>query len=390
MMKPILMPQVGQDIEVAILLEWKVECGDTVTATDIVALVESDKATFEVEALTDGVVLKRLLAAGEEGSVLAPIAFVGEPDETVPAEILPGEGAATASATSLLPRAPPTLPAATAGRIVAAPAARRFAREHGIDLATVIGTGPRGRIVREDVQAVIDKKPQPARPTTAACAETEELPFSKIRSRVAERLSHSKKTIPHYYLYVDVSMAAAMHWRKATLQASATKISITDIIVYTAAHVLRAYPKLNAHVSEDKLIVHKHIHVGVAVSVDDGLLVPVVADADTLSLEQISAQVRNCARGARDGLLKTHAVGTFTISNLGMYGVDMLLPIINPPECAILGVGAVSERPCVTANGIASAPMMTLSLACDHRAVDGSYAAGFLQDVKQSLERFDP
>jgi pyruvate dehydrogenase E2 component (dihydrolipoyllysine-residue acetyltransferase) len=245
-------------------------------------------------------------------------------------------------------------------------------------LSTVTGTGPGGRIVKEDVLAAVAQRPS-----------TEEVIFSKLRRKVAERLTHSKQNIPHFYLYVDVNMSEALDWRRNNNQTSAVEATITDMIVQAVGRGLTRFPRLNAHVADGKMILHQDINIGVAVSVEDGLVVPVVARADTLSLEQISQQVRENADGARGGVLKPHATGTFTVSNLGMHGVGMFLPIINPPECAILGVGAVTKRPCVTdAAEMGVADVMTLALACDHRAVDGTYAAAFLDEVKKSLEHF--
>lgn len=386
MAQAVLMPQVGQDIETAVLVEWKVQCGDTVKATDVIALVESDKATFEVEAMAEGVILERVLEEGAEGKVLAPIAYIGKAGESVkseePQELKTAEPEPSVDS-SQTATAPPT----RKDRIIAAPAARRLAKEHGIDLATVKGTGPQGRIVKDDVLAVVGQ--ELLTPAPGPDDDIEEIPFSKLRSRIASRLTQSKQNIPHFYLYVDVDMTEAMTWRKAHNQESDTKISVTDMIVFATARALRTYPRLNAHVAENKLILHKHIHVGLAVSVEDGLVVPVIDDTDTLSLDQTALVIRTSAQGARDGLLKAQSVGTFTISNLGMYEVGMFLPIINPPECAILGVGAISARPCIKHGGIAIAQMMTLALACDHRAVDGAYAAEFLQDLKQKLEQFE-
>jgi pyruvate dehydrogenase E2 component (dihydrolipoamide acetyltransferase) len=384
MAEPVLMPQVGQDIETAVLLEWTVAVGDPVKANDVIALVESDKATFEVEAMAEGVVLKQLLEQGEEGKVLEPIAYVGQPGEEIEPETASDgpEPAAQISEVSAA-QAPASAPPVD-GHIAAAPAARRLAKERGVDLSTVSGTGPGGRIVRSDVLAAVSAAP--AR-SAGASGDTKELIFSRLRRKVAERLTHSKQSIPHFYLYVDVDMGAALEWRRTYNERAATKATITDLIVRATAKALAQYPRLNGHVTEEKLIVHENINIGVAVSVDDGLVVPVVAGADQLSLEQISRKVRQNAEGARKGVLKAQAVGTFTISNLGMCAVGMFLPIINPPECAILGVGAISKRPCATADGSLSvANVMTLALACDHRAVDGTYAAAFLNELKKNLE----
>lgn len=378
MAQAVLMPQVGQDIETAILVEWTAQVGATVKPNDVIALVESDKATFEVQALEAGVLLKQLLREGEEGKVLEPIAWIGQPGEQIKTDANVGESAPAVEA----PQVDSAGPAATAPpegeHAPAAPAARRVAREKGVDLATVTGTGPGGRILKQDVLAAV-----------AQCPNAEGVAFSKLRRKVAERLTYSKQNIPHFYLYVDVNMSEALQWRRNYNQEAPVKATITDMIVQVAGRALTRFPNLNAHVADDRLIPRQDINIGVAVAVEDGLIVPVVARADALSLELISRQVRENAEGARGGVLKPQAIGTFTISNLGMHGVGMFLPIINPPECAILGAGAIAKRPCVTDTGqVDVADVMTLALACDHRAVDGTYAASFLDELKKILEHF--
>jgi pyruvate dehydrogenase E2 component (dihydrolipoamide acetyltransferase) len=386
MAQAVLMPQVGQDIETAVLVEWTVAVGDAVKPNDVIALVESDKATFEVEAMAEGVLLKQLLDQGEEGRVLEPIAYIGEPSEEIEAERDSDKIEPVAQIPKTEVASTATAPPSTDGHVAAAPAARRLAREHGLDLSTIVGTGPGGRIIRDDVLAAISVVPASA---ASGAAEIEEVPFSKLRRKIAERLTRSKRDIPHFYLHVDVDMRSALEWRKTYNQTSPTKASVTDLIVRATAEALVQYPKLNGHVADDRLVVHKNIDIGVAVSVEDGLIVPVVAGADQLTIEQISRQTRENAEGARKRVLKTQAVGTFTISNLGMCDVGMFLPIINPPECAILGVGAISKRPFAESDGCLSvADVMTLALACDHRAVDGTYAAAFLNELKKNLESF--
>jgi len=402
MVRQILMPQVGQDIDTARLVEWKVAVGEVVAANDIVAMVESDKATFEVEALAEGVVLKRLLEEGEEGRVLEPIAYIGLPGEDISLESGSGASASAASPVeSAAPRKEQPVPAQV-DRPLAAPAARRLAREHGIDLSAIRGTGPGGRIVRQDVLAAIAASADAGSPgpgiledrlrrdkeNLAEGSAAEEV-FSRMRRRIAERLTYSKQNIPHFYMYVDVNMSAALGWREGYNHERSDKATITDMIVKAVAEALARFPRLNAHVAEDRLLRHKDINIGVAVAVEDGLVVPVVANAGRLSLEQISRQMREITTGARRRVLKAQAVGTFTISNLGMSGVGMFLPIINPPECAILGVGSISKRPlAVNDTEVRVADVMTLALACDHRAVDGTYAAAFLNELRKNLEGF--
>ncbi len=393
MAEAVLMPQVGQDVEVAVLVEWTATVGDAVKPDDVIALVESDKATFEIQAMSEGVLLKQLLSEGQEGKVLEPIAWIGRPGEQIETETVV-ETPQPAEAPSVQSPATTTSAPSDVQRIPVAPAARRFAREQGIDLSTVTGTGPGGRIIKEDILTALASRGQGGAGTnqtavSGPAVDVEEIVFSKLRRKVAERLTYSKQHIPHFYLYVDVNMSTAVRWRSEHNQTAPVKATITDMIVRAVGQTLVRFPKLNAHVDDDRMLLHKEINIGIAVSVEDGLIVPVVARADTLSLEQISRQVRENAEGARGGVLKAQATGTFTISNLGMHGVGLFLPIINPPECAILGVGAIGKRPCVMEDGqLAVAKVMTLALACDHRGVDGTYAAAFLDEVKNALEQF--
>jgi pyruvate dehydrogenase E2 component (dihydrolipoamide acetyltransferase) len=317
---------------------------------------------------------------------LEPIAYVGEPGEEIEAARDGDKAKPVAQTPKTEAASTATAPASTDGHVAVAPAARRLAKEHGLDLSTIVGTGPGGRIIRDDVLAAISVVPASA---ASGAGEMEEVPFSKLRRKIAERLTRSKRNIPHFYLYVDVDMRSALEWRKTYNRKSLTKVSVTGLIVRATAKTLVQFPKLNGHVADDRLVVHKNINIGVAVSVDDGLIVPVVVRADQLTIEQIGCHVRENAEGARKGVLKTQAVGTFTISNLGMCDVGMFLPIINPPECAILGVGAISKRPFAELEGcLTVADVMTLALACDHRAVDGTYAAAFLNELKKNLESF--
>ncbi len=207
-----------------------------------------------------------------------------------------------------------------------------------------------------------------------------------MRTRIAERLSRSKQTIPHFYISIDIDMSEALTRRRQHNQGSQMKVSVTDILVKVVASALSDFPRLNAYVEADRLIIKKSINVGVVVSVDDGLIVPVVPDADRKNIAEISTISSQNAEGARLGRLKAQAVGTFTISNLGMCSVRTFLPIINPPESGILGVGAVTRRPAAVDGRVELRDIMTLTLACDHRAIDGTYAAAFLERVRQELE----
>jgi pyruvate dehydrogenase E2 component (dihydrolipoyllysine-residue acetyltransferase) len=403
MVKPINMPQIGQDIEAGVIVEWRVKENDVVAKNDTVAIVESDKATFEVEAFEPGTVLKLLYNEGDEAKVFSPIAYIGQPWEKW------DEASATVSHTSETTKTKARDATsiiredkqAGHGKIFVAPLARKLAQKHGIDLSLVKGSGPNGRILKQDVLALISgdsAQSENKLDTTArdnglhpdvisTLTEDQKIPFSKMRKKIAERLTHSKQTIPHFYLTIDVDMTDALAWRKQNGSNSPVKITINDIIIKAAATALSSYRKLNGHVEADKLIVRKNINIGVAVSVEEGLLVPVIPDADQNNIAEIAQISRQNTEGAQKGILKPQSVGTFTVSNLGMFAINGFLPIINPPECAILGVGKITKQVMpLDDNCIAVREMMTLSLVSDHRAVDGTYAAGFLGEIKKQLE----
>ena len=392
MAKPILMPQVGQDIATGYIGEWFIKPGDLVQKGDVIATVESEKAVFEVEAYDAGTVLKLLYEPGAEVKVLEPIAYLGEAGENT--ESYEAAAAVTESVEegSLVPIEPTieTPAAETDSRLLASPSARRLAREHGVELAQITGSGPGGRIIKRDVLAMVNRQPasQPAgEVTTEGVSASRELPFSRLRQIMSERLRHSKQTIPHFYLFIDVDLTAALAWRAATNQKLISKISVNDIMIKATGLALLQFPRLNSHILPDKIIQYEEVNIGVAVSVEDGLLVPVIPAVNQKSLEEISQTARENAETARQGRFKTANSATFTISNLGMYAMKAFLPIINPPECAILGVGKAEKRVVpLNENAIGIREMVTLSLAVDHRAVDGQYAAQFLNLLKANLE----
>ncbi|RPI22761.1 MAG: HAD family hydrolase, partial [Acidobacteria bacterium] len=302
----------------------------------------------------------------------------------------------------------------------ASPSARRLAQERGIDLSQIQGSGPDNRIIKRDVLAAASSaseaptEPQAEPPLRASAdarasglsleapagpqgrrsleeskaLEDEVITFGRARKVIADRLSLSKRTIPHFHLFIDVDMTDALSWRSRTNAEAGIRITITDLVVHAAAQTLRDFPRLNAHVEDERLILRKRINLGVAVAAEDGLLVPVIPDAGSLSLHEIAKLSRKNAGAARCGVVDSRLMGTFTVSSLGMHGVNRFLPIINPPECAILGVGAAEPRVMPVPGGIGVRQMMTLDLACDHRAVDGAYAAGFLTQLKAFLEGY--
>jgi pyruvate dehydrogenase E2 component (dihydrolipoamide acetyltransferase) len=345
---PIIMPQIGQDIATGRIVQWLVREGDAVSKGDIIVTVESDKAVFEVEAEASGTMLKILRGEGEEAAVFSPIGYLGLPGECLDKE-----------------------------RIVASPAARRTAREQGMDLGSLPGSGPGGRIILRDL------------PSQPIPAEETEIPFPPLRRRIAERLQSSKRNIPHFYLFSDADVTQALAWRQEFNRANSCRVTVTDLLVRAAAKTLKEVPGINVHVSDQGVMPKRRVNIGVAVATERGLMVPVVADADGKTILEINREVKESADAARRGTMKVQAEGTFTISNLGAYDIDRFLPIINPPECAILGVGKGVPKPVARDGGFQVRTMMTLCLACDHRAVDGAEGARFLGRLKELLEISD-
>lgn len=377
-MTPVLMPQIGQDILTGKIVEWRKKENDTVAKGEIIATVEGDKAAFDVEAPVDGTLLKILFKAEDEAEVLKPIAFIGLPGEKIetgksPAPSVPAPKPAPDKPAS----APvPAVVTAAPGRIASSPSARRVARDLGVSLAGITGSGPGGRIVKQDV---LSRKP-------SVPAEDETIAFNSMRQTIADRLTKSKQTIPHVYFFVDVDMEEALAWRKAHNEATGDHVTVTDIVAHAVAAALREYPRLNSHVQSDKMIARKSVNLGIATSIPDGLLVPVLKNADRLDIGALSREVKKISDQARAGKIGGGPAGTFTITSLGMLGIPSFIPIVNPPECGILAVGTAEQRVVPWHNAIAIRRMMTLTLACDHRGVDGAYAAQFLKSLKDRLE----
>jgi len=431
MATPINMPQVGQDLETAKIVEWHVKEGDTVSKGDMIATVESDKASFEVEAFEAGTVLKLLFNEGDDGEVFKPIAYIGEAGETVEGDTdKPSEQKQEVAST---PVNSETIATETTGQVkengkqFISPAAKRVARENNLSVDAISGSGPNNRIIKKDVEALLSGADTTVKATPVAkqIAESEGLNlteisgtghagriykndvldsmrqkaqkvqsadndqvvhFDKIRKRIAERLTLSKQTIPHYYLYSDVNVSQAMAWKKQLMEQVGVKVSFNDILIKVVADALKNHPVINAHVDDEKMVLKKDINIGVAVSVENGLLVPVIQHADQLKVAEISAASKKNADDAKRGIINPTIAGTFTISNLGMFGISRFNAIINPPECAILSVGAIEKKVVPVDNGIVTADMVTLGLAVDHRAADGVVAAKFLSEVKSNIE----
>ncbi|HAQ20533.1 MAG TPA: hypothetical protein DCR40_15080 [Prolixibacteraceae bacterium] len=421
------MPQVGQDIEFAKIIEWHVSEGDVVNEGDILATVESDKASFEVETTEAGTVLQLLFREGDEVAVLKPIAYIGQKDEIFHNEIEKtpshfGKDEAKDEISSF------NKEDGKSKGLFSSPSARRIAKEGNLELSEIKGSGPNDRIVKKDVEDYLELKKSEKKGTPLAkiiaketginfdsiqgtgyggrvmkkdvfssissvkSAKLKEIPgdqvvlFLKARKRTAERLSFSKLTIPHYYIFSEVDVTNTLKWRKTTNTNLGIKISVNDIIIKSTAEALKKFPEMNSWVDDEKMLLKPEINIGVAVSTLTGLLVPVIPDADRLNLIEINNQSRKNAEDARQGIIRMDKPGTFTISNLGMYGISRFLPIINPPECAILSVGAVEKKVVPKDDEIIIIDSLTLGLACDHRAVDGAKASEFLSCLKEIIE----
>lgn len=406
----ILMPALSPTMKEGKLARWLKTEGDTIASGDVIAEIETDKATMEVEAVDEGVLGRILTPEGTEGiAVNTPIAILVAEGESVPdvsaasatppaAQAPVAAPAATAATPAVVPSA---APAASSGkRVFASPLARRIAAQKGIDLSTLKGSGPNGRIVRRDVEqagqtpAATPKAASPAAVAEAAGAGYEKVPHSTMRKVIARRLTEAKSTIPHFYVEMDVQLDALMALRSQMNAASpadgpgAYKISVNDMLVKAVAVTLRRVPKVNVSYTDDAVLVYDDVDISVAVSIPDGLITPIVRRADTKSLRQISTETRDLVARARAGKLKPEEFqgGTFSISNMGMYGVKAFSAIINPPQAAILAIAAAERRAVVKGNEITIGTVMTVTLSVDHRVVDGALAAEWVSAFRAAVE----
>ncbi len=395
----VTMPQLGYDMTEGAVARWRKREGESVQRGEVIAEIETDKATVELEAFASGVVRKILLPEGRRVPVGTLIAVIAGPDEPID-DILKEAGAPPA------PSAPPAeVPAPAAaqpeappeeGRVKATPVARRLAEELGIDLRQVKGTGPEGRITREDVEAFaarLRERPAAAPPPPVeapAVPEAVEEPLSRMRQTIARRMTESKQQAPHFYVTVEVDMTEAMRLREqlnAQLEEDA-RLSVNDLIIKAAAKALTKFPRLNSAFAGDRLKIFKAVNIAMAVATPEGLLAPVIHDAAGKSIFQIARESRELARRAREGRLRAddQVGGTFTISNLGMYNVESFSAIINPPNAAILATGSVQRRPVVRGDQVVVADIMRATISVDHRVTDGAEAAQFLGEFKRLLE----
>ncbi|MCH6472488.1 dihydrolipoamide acetyltransferase family protein [Sinomonas terrae] len=407
-MTDVLMPRLSDTMEEGVLSVWRKHEGDVVHRGDVLAEIDTDKATMELEAYDEGVLARTLIEEGASVPIGTPIAVITPggpvPDGTSEAPA-PAPVAAPQPPPETVPEPPrpaptrPPAPPPSAG-LTASPLARRLAREHGVDLAAVQGSGPGGRIVRADIDAAVARTPpsapppsapEPAAPPAALGADAEEVPLSRIRRLTAQRLTASAAQAPHFYLTRTVDVDALLAFRAQInngLAEGGARVSLNDLVVKASAHALAAHPEVNSSWAGTRLLRHRRVNIGVAVALEDGLIVPVIHDADRKSITQISGEARDLAHRARTGRLSLEEItgGTFTVSNLGMYGIDQFTAVINPPEAAILAVGAAAAAPTVREGQLAVAAIMTLTLAIDHRVLDGAAGARFLADLVALLE----
>lgn len=425
MAKLIKMPEIAANATSAVIVQWSRKEGEAIKAGECLAEIETDKAVIEYDADSNGVLGKILAAAGQEVEVGAPIAVLFEEGETevdiaallaaagVAVEPPPSAGAtasatATAAATAATPAAvsePEPVPgAAASGRIFASPLARRLAQERGLALAGMTGSGPHGRIVRRDVEAAAQAAPASTAATAAGrdatpsaipsdsapqgSAAFTDIPHSGMRRTIARRLSESKASIPHFYLSADCRMDRLLALRAEINAAGTRKISVNDFIVKAVAAALQSVPDMNVSWTEAALRKYQQADISVAVSTDGGLITPVVRDAGSKTLSAISSEIADLAARARSGALAPNEYqgGSFTVSNLGMFGVREFSAIINPPQAAILAVGATLAQPVVLDGQLAVAQVMKVTLSVDHRAVDGALAAQWLAAFQRCIE----
>lgn len=400
------MPKLSDTMTDGVIEKWHKKVGDKVKSGELLADIATDKATMEFESFQDGVLIHIGVQEKQSIPVDSIIAILGKGGEDVNAILASINSSSSAPATTIAPKAEtsvqtsaPVVNTATAssssndGRVKASPLAKALAKEKGIDISKVTGTGDNGRVTKSDIE---NYKPSASSSSKSSSVSsfvpgaegfTDE-PTSQMRKVIAKRLLESTNGAPHFYLTIEVDMENAMQSRNAINAIPDTKVSFNDLVIKACAAALRKHPKVNSSWMGDKIRYYSHVHIGVAVAVEDGLLVPVVRFADQKSLSQISAEVKDLGKRAKDKKLQPAdwEGNTFTVSNLGMFGIDEFTSIINTPESCILSVGAIRQVPVVKNNQVVPGNVMKVTLACDHRTVDGATGAAFLQTLRTYLE----
>jgi pyruvate dehydrogenase E2 component (dihydrolipoamide acetyltransferase) len=415
----ILMPALSPTMEEGTLAKWHVKKGDAVKSGDVIAEIETDKATMEVEAVDEGVVEDILVAEGSEGvKVNTPIARLSGEGEAAPAPKAAPPQAAAPTAPQKVEQPEPKTPAPASpvstpagGRILASPLARRIAEQKGVDLAGLTGSGPHGRIIMADVETARPGQAKAAaaasagQPTSAAAPRQAQsleqmgiapgsydlVPLDGMRKTVARRLTESFRDVPHFPLTIDLeidNLLAARTKINGLLERSGVKVSVNDLVIKAAAIALKQVPEANASYTPDGIALHHHADVAMAVAIDGGLITPIIRSAETKGLAQIATEAKDLAARARTRKLKLEEFqgGTFSVSNLGMFNIKAFASIINEPQGAILSVGAGEKRPVVRGDQLAIATVMTVTLTCDHRVVDGAIGARWLAAFRALIE----
>jgi pyruvate dehydrogenase E2 component (dihydrolipoyllysine-residue acetyltransferase) len=422
-MPEVLMPRLSDTMEEGVLSQWVMREGDQVRKGDVLAVIETDKAAMEMEAYDEGVLTRILVGEGASVPIGTPIAVIGEgtAEAAAPSPVSAPDHSERTVVPLLVPATPPGAPAA--GRVPASPLARKLARERGVDLTAVSGTGPGGRIIRADIEGAARERdgarsaplagsawpapsprlaappapppapPAPAPPVVvpaALAADAEVIPLTTVRRLTAQRLAASAREAPHFYLTVvaDVGKLLAFRAECNERRGAEVKITITDLLVRACATALADRPEINVSWDETRILRHRQVNIGVAVAIDEGLIVPVIRDAGRKTLTETAREARDLTARARARKLTPDelAGGTFTISNLGMYGIRQFTAVINPPQAAILAVGEAVRQPVVRDDQVAIGTTMTLTLSIDHRAVDGATGAGFLARLRELIE----
>ena len=404
MAEVITMPRLSDTMTDGTVAVWHKKVGDQVSEGDLLAEIETDKATMEFESFQEGVLLHIGVEEGKMAPVDSILAVLGEKGEDIAdllkngvaeqsaevpekskeaAQNIQGDLDKTESASMFAEQ--PTEDV----RLKASPLAKKMASEKGIDLKTVSGSGDGGRIVKKDIEFFVPSAAIPRSPIALVSGEErfEEVPVSQMRKTIAKRLTESKFTAPHFYLTIDVDMDRA-HEQREALKQEGVKVSFNDLVIKASAMALKNHPQVNSSWMDDSIRINHHVHMGVAVAVEDGLLVPVVRHADMKGLQTISAEVREMAGKAREKKLQPSdwEGNTFTISNLGMFGIEEFTAIVNPPDACILAVGAIREEAVVKNGAVAVGRRMKMTLSCDHRVVDGATGSAFLKELKENLE----
>ncbi len=414
----VLMPRLSDTMTEGVIAAWQKNVGDTVKKGEVLADIETDKATMELESYKDGVLLFQGAKAGEKIQVNDLLCIIGKQGLDVNAivaavksggqQVAKSESPKAATETKVAATAQPANQSTEApavvneGRIFASPLAKKIATEKNIDLKFVKGTGDNGRITKTDIDNYVPATVKSQPPTEVTSTQStsqpinqstgvvsfDEVPVSQMRKTIARRLSESLFTAPHFYLTMSINMDAAVAARVKLNETSKVKISFNDLVLKATAVALKQHPKVNSSWLGDKIRYNHHINIGVAVAVEEGLLVPVIRFADGLSLSQIAVQVKDYAQKAKDKKLQPSdwEGSTFTISNLGMFGIDQFTAIINPPDACILAIGGISQEPIVKDGQIVVGNIMKVTLSCDHRVVDGATGSAFLQTLKSLLE----